>query len=188
MSAVVSTNVTGAVDLDDEAVASLLRDVQMIAAKEVEVDHDSNSMGREGNALTRYSASSAPMLRGRSISFASEELSCNLSSSPSTPTRPLSPPSISTLKQPKVVPPNVLEHHDWSNHVGPRKQKPQVIIKKKGKRQDESFVGQIPKAKIRATLRRKFSWKQYPEVRKKRKTDYLSSQHANILESWKSTY
>jgi len=68
------------------------------------------------------------------------------------------------MKEPKGIPPDLLDHHDWSSHVGSYNQQAHEIIKKKSKRKNESFVGQIPKAKIRATLRRKFSWKQYPEV------------------------
>lgn len=193
MSTVLHVNGTGTFDLDDQAVASLLRDVKMIAAKEVELDHDdsvSKFQDRTCTPQTRHITSTSPILRGRSISFATEELTRELSASPSTTLPPSSPVSISTTKQPKTVPSALLDHHDWSSHVRSYNHQLQVTIKKKSKRKDESFVGELPKAKIRATLRRKFSWKQYPEVRRSRRLNMLHRRKAhlaNIFESWSST-
>mmetsp|Transcript_11365 Transcript_11365/g.27400 ORF Transcript_11365/g.27400 Transcript_11365/m.27400 type:complete len:168 (+) Transcript_11365:557-1060(+) len=152
---------------DDEAVASLLRDVKTIAAKEVEVEVDLVAKLNllDQSPQTGHNVLTSPMLRGRSISFATEELTRDLSATVAASPL-LSPASISTVRQSRAAVPDLIEHHDWSNRVGSYKQSLQVTIKKQSKQKDESFVGQIPRAKVRATLRRKFSWKQYPEVRR----------------------
>ena len=157
MSTAVSIKVAGNRDWDDEAVASLLRDVKTIAAKEVEVV----------DPVAKSNNPNSPMLRGRTIFFATEELARGPSGR-TTASPLLSPASISPVrKQPRrAVLPDLIEHHDWSNRVGSYKESVQLTIKKQSKQKDGSFVGQIPRAKVRATLRRKFSWKQYPEVRR----------------------
>ena len=71
-----------------------------------------------------------------------------------------------------------MEHHDWSKRVTNTScddslvapsltSNPTVLITQKyGKRKRENFVGLSTKVgTVRATLRKKFSWKQYPEVR-----------------------
>jgi len=64
-----------------------------------------------------------------------------------------------------------LEHHDWSKRDSikfgrPSRNNPKTRPgPKNSKSKSESFVGQTTKSGIiRATLQRKFSWKNYPEV------------------------
>ncbi|CAJ1946517.1 unnamed protein product [Cylindrotheca closterium] len=163
MSTATRTKVAGNRDLDDEAVASLLRAVKTIAAKEVEVvDPVAKLNLLDRSPQRRHCAPTSPMLRGRSISFATEELTRDPSARASASSPLLSPSSISPVRpQPRAVVPDLIEHHDWSKRVGSYKESLQQTIKK---RKDGSFVGQIPRAKVRATLRRKFSWKLYPEL------------------------
>lgn len=163
MFATTCIKVTGTLDWDDEAVASLLRDVKTIAEKEVQVDPVAKSNLPDRSPLTGQNVPICPVLRGRSISFGTEELTRDL---PATTTASSLQP-ISTARQPKPFVPDLIEHHDWSNHVGSYKESSfQGTTKKQGKRKDDSFVGQMPRSLVRATLRRKFSWKQYPEVRR----------------------
>jgi hypothetical protein len=162
---------------EDEAVAHLLRQMKVIATKEVETLplHALESFLFQE---TPFACSSLEIeedsfrsdVRKRTVSV--ESIDSFVSKTPSTklPSVTSSKASVSAGRRTSSDHPDFIEHHDWSQHDVFRS-KPQLATekvmaaKKHGKRKAESFVGQTTKSGVvRASLRRKFSWKQYPEV------------------------
>lgn len=161
---------------DDAAVAHLLWQMKIIATKEVErlpihtlasflKDGDSSVDGcsRQNPGETVFPLDN----RGRSVSVESSD--CFPSNQISSTTFRAGTLSASSSNTDLTC----LEHHDWSKpeeRSSPRTKSYVIhskvqITKKLGKRKAESYVGLTTKSgHVRATLRRKFSWKQYPEV------------------------
>jgi hypothetical protein len=162
---------------EDEAVAHLLRQMKVIATKEVEklplhalesflfqeTPSVCSSQGIEEESFRSD-------VRKRTVSV--ESIDSVVSKTPSTKlySMPLSKAYVPTGPRTSSDHPDFIEHHDWSQHDVFRS-KPQLATakvmaaKKHGKRKAESFVGQTTNSGVvRASLRRKFSWKQYPEV------------------------
>lgn len=81
-----------------------------------------------------------------------------------------------------------VDHHDWSKRVAPIESlsaptlspKPRLLAQKYGKRKREIFVGlNTESGNVRASLRKKFSWKQYPEVSLSKNNCGLARLHAH---------
>jgi hypothetical protein len=163
--------------VDEKAAAQLLWQMKTIATKEVEnlpfsCKHSVFLLDTPSVTSQDSEEESTSDVRGRSVSVESMEM---VQSSEMSPVR--SSTSISFIKAGLLSPSstNDMEHYDWSNRAtpydaggsAPKLSSPQVIITQKyGKRKRESFVGltTTKSGPIRATLRKKFSWKQYPEV------------------------
>ena len=180
---------------DDQAAAELLWQMKRIATKEVLEELrpmnrtisfalsttdsvcSSQDSSEELADLMHY-----PMgKRTRTVSFGSVDTASSASSPTSS--------TMSLLDTPRPSPSNkridnqedTLQHFDWSHRVvstpevisSPLRtstKSPQggelVKVTRNSKRKRESFVGTSTKSGVvRATLRKKFSWKQYPEVR-----------------------
>lgn len=147
---------------DEQAAAQLLWQLKAIATKEVE------------NVSIPYSCidsfySDTMGGRGRTVSVDSGDLGVKRIS----PVLPYVSKSSFLLDSPREKPIDHLDHHDWGP-VAPKKIPSSPLIRteegtKHGKRKRESHVGLTTKSGIiRCTLRKKFSWKQYPELE-----DYL---------------
>ena len=162
----------------DEAVgAQLLWQMKAIATKEVEAlpvsTMQSFFLGEVSSVSSQDSEEeSTAGRRGRTVSLGSVDMITSSSSAPFG-----SSASISFIATKPSLPPSSpdsMEHYDWSKRVSPcilptsasLLTEPQLMITQKyGKRKRESFVGLTSSTGIvRATLRKKFSWKQYPEV------------------------
>lgn len=119
-------------------------------ASEEESDSDARRRAVSVESIDMVTSALSPVLSSKSISFFSPR-----SSLPATP--------------------EGMEHYDWSKRASSPSDAcaslsfsptPKgLIMQKYGKRKRESFVGQTSKSGVvRATLRKKFSWKQFPEV------------------------
>lgn len=152
---------------DEQTAAKLLWQLKAIATKEVE------------NVSIPYSCIDSFFLdpvvslegRGRTISFESADIAVNsvtpvLSYVPKTIVEPK--PFLLDIPRDNAI--DHLDHHNWGPPRGQKPPRPSLINvgeegRKASKRKRESHVGLITKSGIiRSTLRKKFSWKQYPEV------------------------
>mmetsp|Transcript_80151 Transcript_80151/g.120470 ORF Transcript_80151/g.120470 Transcript_80151/m.120470 type:complete len:243 (+) Transcript_80151:253-981(+) len=160
---------------DEDLAARLLWQMKAIATKEVE----SLPLGSKQTFLSdvfspashdsEEESSGGSCGRSRTVSVESVEMLTSHS-----------PFKLSMLSSPgdgsrSVYTEDGVEHHDWSNRSGSPSSGPPVLPSlqapklatghRYGKRKRESFVGQSTKAgTVRATLKKKFSWKQYPEL------------------------
>jgi hypothetical protein len=159
----------------DEAVgAQLLWQMKVIATKEVEslpVSIMHSFFLNETPSLSSHDSEEESTwdVRGRAVSMDSVDMVTSASSM-------LSSKSISFIDMKPSLPSSLdcMEHYDWSKRASSSSAgaspsllpNPKVVITQKyGKRKRENFIGRTSKAGIvRATLRKKFSWKQYPEV------------------------
>ena len=163
------------------------RPVKEIAIPNVPFSHSALTM--PSGETTFDSSSLSPKMRPRTVSVGSM-LDVEPLPSISNPSLALSDPALklptlpllSTTKQEGIV----LEHYDWRNYTpgqelskpespdGPKSFRPVQAFKKVNRVSPasvpttkwKSFVGQTanPNVPFRSTLRRKFNWKQYPEV------------------------
>eukprot|EP00980_Cylindrotheca_fusiformis_P010672 scaffold2381_cov128-Cylindrotheca_fusiformis.AAC.13 len=157
---------------EEEAVAQLLRQMKVIATREVEKlsHHALESFLSFEPAFPSSSESieveSMSLARRRTVSLESADAflpknASNLISSLSL-SKVSSRPTCSCHDE-------FIEHHDWST-CDPVESDPSLLVqttgsvRTKSKRKLEVFVGQTTEGGVvNATLRRKFSWKQYPE-------------------------
>lgn len=159
-----------------EAVAHLLREMKAIATKELE----SLSFQALDSVLSqtpplKYSSIGVEEeprsdVRKRTISVESDDGIINNKNSKKLASLCLCKTPVPTGPLTSLNHSDYIEHNDWSNCDALRSD-PQLATsnaspaKKGAKRKSESFVGNTTKSGIvRATLRKKFSWKQYPEV------------------------
>jgi len=165
---------------DDHAAAKLLWQLKAIATKEVEridlpfscidsfyIDSMKSSVGR-----------------GRTISVESVDIAINnlspvLSCIPKPDVKDKSSLLLDNSKEKSI---DHLDHHDWGAIKQKSISRPSLISKDGGKgqskRKRESRVGLTTKSGIiRCTLRKKFSWKQYPELE-----DYLLKNQEEYFE------
>jgi len=148
---------------DEQAAAKLLWQLKAIATKEVEKVHLPYS------CIDSFYPN--PMEgRGRTVSVDSVDIGIK-SVSPVLPYLPKSYMDGNYNSREKPI--DHLDHHDWGP-TAPKRIPSSPLIgteegTKHGKRKRESHVGLTTKTGIiRCTLRKKFSWKQYPELE-----DYL---------------
>ena len=164
---------------DDAAVACLLWNLKSIATKEVEnlPHHTVDSFLSEAQpSSTPFSSHKSEEegwfrsdIRSRTVSLDSRDCFVDKSSILSMTGKQSSSNASSLSPQTDS---GYLDHHDWSNREESFKFRPSrmkaksIPTTKVTKGKSEGFVGQTTKSGVvRATLRRKFSWKQYPEVR-----------------------
>lgn len=161
----------------DEAIcARLLWQMKAIATKEVEAlpvsTMDSFFLGEVSSVSSQDSEEESAGRRGRTVSLGSVDMATSSPSAPLVSSASMSFIADNSSLNPSS--PDKMEHYDWSKRVFPCilpssssfLPEPQVMITQKyGKRKRESFVGLASSTgNVRATLRKKFSWKQYPEV------------------------
>lgn len=167
--------------VDEHRAAQLLWQVKAIATKEFESlpsDFHQNNFINDVVSVTSEEYTEdypLPDRRKRTVSIESMDIDSSPYSSPK-----LTSKSVTIIDARfQDSPLDALEHNDWSKRVttslldddslvaptlisGPTV----LVTQKYGKRKRESFVGlSTKKGSVRATLRKKFSWKQYPEVR-----------------------
>ena len=125
-------------------------------------DDDSSALYRVQESLSKR--------RRRAVSVESVE---GLYRNPSSPVLSCRPVAI-VEGSPSLSSARCVDHHDWSNRASVDTPAiPSLIANTEiplppsyGKRKRETFVGQKTNTlSVRATLKKKFSWKQYPEVR-----------------------
>jgi hypothetical protein len=155
---------------DEAVVAHLLWQMKVIATKEVErlPLHTLESFlidppNTECNSQ-KFEEEFRSNVRGRTVSVGSYDCAPKNSSLDT-----LAVHNTSTSEDSSSTDLISLEHNDWSKQEGfrskPRAARKKILITKHGKRKTESYIGLTTKSGfVRATLRRKFSWKQYPEV------------------------
>lgn len=161
----------------DEAIcARLLWQMKAIATKEVEAlpvsTMDSFFLGEVSSVSSQDSEEESAGRRGRTVSLGSVDMATSSPSAPLVSSASMSFIADNSSLNPSS--PDKMEHYDWSKRVFPCilpssssfLPEPQVMITQKyGKRKRESFVGLASSTgNVRATLRKKFSWKQYPEL------------------------
>lgn len=184
--------------VDEQTAAKLLWQVKAIATKEFEsLPHDckQNMFTTDMISVTSEDSSEVEELsdrRRRTVSIESMDM---LSYSTISP-KPVKTITIIDSRytdspgSPGSQSDTSMEHHDWSKRVASTScddslaapsltSSPTVLITQKyGKRKRENFVGLSTKAgTVRATLRKKFSWKQYPELE-----EYLISNQDEYFE------
>ena len=139
--------------------------------------HDSDDEGEESNNSSSTGGSSGA--RRRTVSVESVDMVAARSSS--SPPFMIHTNNVSAAAHQSAAE-ELVDHHDWSKRTvtsspllsasmsNPSSPSSLLLAtpeggKRYGKRKRESFVGTTSKTtKIRATLKKKFSWKQYPEV------------------------
>jgi hypothetical protein len=172
--------------VDEQAAAKMLWQVKAIATKEFESLplHSKNNLFHEGAAsVTSDDSSKAPDRRKRAVSVESMDMASLQHMSPV-----IFPKTITLIDPRGTDSPGAdsIEHHDWSQHLSddcglsvfsPSLDPSGLTTQKYGKRKRESFVGLKTKGgkSVRASLRKKFSWKQYPEVRSPFRTPWFST-------------
>ena len=172
---------------DEDVAAQLLWQMKAIATKEVEslpvackqtflddaffLTHDS-----DGDSSSSCSS-------GRKRTVSAESVEMMVTSTSLSPFKILSGPTSNVQDQTQ----DAVDHHDWSNRsdssatlqerspgegsgltIQKSIESPTLVAtpgQRYGKRKRESFVGQTAKSGVvRATLKKKFSWKNYPEL------------------------
>lgn len=168
--------------VDEQAAAKLLWQVKAIATKEFEslpIDSKENIFFNDVVSLTSEDSPEDFELsdrRKRTVSLESMDILSTPMVYPKLSTKGFAIIDSGLTDSPTGSDESVA-HYDWSKRVtstsldslSPRSSTstPTALITQKyGKRKRESYVGLFTKSgTVRATLRKKFSWKQYPEVR-----------------------
>jgi len=153
---------------DEQAAAQLLWQLKAIATKEVE------KVSLPYSCVDSFYTNPSEG-RGRTVSLDSGDLGMKAVSPifPYVPQSYMETGKSSFLLDTPEKPIEQLDHHDWGP-AAPKRIAHSPLIgteegTKHGKRKRESHVGLTTKSGIiRCTLRKKFSWKQYPELE-----DYL---------------
>lgn len=171
--------------VEEQVVAKMLWQVKAIATKEYESLPPTSKQNMFRNdtpfETSQDSYEAAPDRRKRTVSIESFDRSLSPYSSPIIAPRIITLiDDTSRFSDSSVA--DSMEHHDWSKRVpflldesdtsslppspSPGLRSTELITQKYGKRKRENFVGLTTKGgrTVRATLRKKFSWKQYPEV------------------------
>ena len=179
----------------DEAVgAQLLWQMKSIATKEVESLPprviSSFLLEDMPSPQTSHDSEEESTSDGR-FRAVSVDSTLDMASAPSTPVLTSSPIRFISSKTTIPPSPDCMEHHDWSKRASSSPHAvliaaptllpgPEIVLGRKyGKRKRESFVGLTSKTgSVRATLRKKFSWKQYPEVSKIQMLRWSGAQYA----------
>ena len=168
--------------VDEHTAAKLLWQVKAIATKEFEslpLDCKQNIFTSDMISVTSEDSSEVEELsdrRRRTVSIESMDMLSYSTVSPK-PVKTITIIDSRYTDSPGSQSDTSMEHHDWSKRVTSPScddslaapsvtSTPTVLVTQKyGKRKRENFVGLSTKAAtVRATLRKKFSWKQYPEV------------------------
>jgi hypothetical protein len=168
--------------VDEQTAAKLLWQVKAIATKEFEsLPHDckQNIFTSDMISVTSEDSSEVEELsdrRKRTVSIESIDMLSYHTASPK-PVKTITLIDSRYTDSPCSQSDASMEHHDWSKRVTSTScddslvapslssNPPALITQKYGKRKRENYVGLSTKAgTVRATLRKKFSWKQYPEV------------------------
>lgn len=165
--------------IDEKTAAQLLWQIKVIATKEFEslplsskerlFEGDEHSLSSE-DTEEEYQVSNR---RWRAVSIESIDVAKVPVSSPVPSSKSVAIIDPSYADSPSS---STVEHHDWSKRKSSSLHSlaapslistpPALITQKYGKRKRESFVGLTTQSGVvRGTLRKKFSWKQYPEVR-----------------------
>lgn len=173
---------------DEQAAAKLLWQLKAIATKEVEKVNLPYSC-IDSFYIDQMTSSEG---RGRTVSIGSVDIAMNtVSVSPVLsyiPKAYVEGKASLLLDNSREKPIDHLDHHDWGP-TAPRTISRSSIIStdggtKQGKRKRESHVGLTTKSGIiRCTLRKKFSWKQYPELE-----DYLLKNQEEYFEHSSRNY
>ena len=166
--------------VDEQTAAEMLWQVKAIATKEFEslpLDSKQNLFHDDVASVTSEDSSDAPDRRKRTVSVESMDMASLGVSSPA-----LFPKTIALI-EPRATDspgPQTMESSEWcrrrnsdllddddalsASSSGPDRG---LILQKYGKRKRDSFVGLTTKGgkAVRASLRKKFSWKQFPVVR-----------------------
>ncbi|KAL3902611.1 MAG: hypothetical protein SGARI_005752 [Bacillariaceae sp.] len=156
---------------DVQSAADLLRQFKAIACKEIQMlpPHSVDSFFEDSDDESEEDR------RARTISIGSADM---VYGSPITPILSFAPSkSLKSFLLDDVKSNEDLEHHNWGSvQVSPHSIKKTATMEhpllcstndiiKQCKKKKESFVGLTPKtSSVRATLRKKFSWKTYPEL------------------------
>ena len=168
---------------EEKAVANLLWEVKAIATKEFEslpTDYRQNIFTDDVDSVASEECSEDCYVlsdrRHRTVSIESMDMVTSTSvSSPKLTSKTI------TIIDARFTdsPCSDMDHDDWSKRVSSTLladdaslvspsliSSPTVVITQKyGKRKRENYVGlSAKKGSVRATLRKKFSWKQFPEV------------------------
>eukprot|EP00934_Nitzschia_sp_Nitz4_P007304 Nitzschia sp. Nitz4//scaffold45_size130396//15426//16217//NITZ4_003430-RA/size130396-processed-gene-0.174-mRNA-1//1//CDS//3329552341//7294//frame0 len=155
--------------IDLQGAAALLQQVKSIATKEFESlqvssKHHLFDEDEEENWETTSAGSEEEWVqRKRTVSIDSAGPSSPFSvSSPILSSVSFIDPRVTDSPQAKPL----IRHHDWSKRATLDALSPPALITQKyGKRKREVYVGlTTDNGVVRATLRKKFSWKQYPEL------------------------
>jgi len=165
--------------VDESAAAELLRQVKAIATKEFEslpFDSKRNIFINDVVPVTSEDSAEDYELsdgRKRTVSIESMDILSTPIGSPRLASKAVTIIDPSVTDSPGA---DSVEYYDWSKRVSSASldslsppsltSSPTVLITQKyGKRKRESYVGlSTKKGSVRSTLRKKFSWKQYPEV------------------------
>jgi len=166
--------------VDEHTAAKLLWQVKAIATKEFEslpYNCKQNIFVNDAVSVTSEDSSDFDEVsdrRKRTVSIDSIDMVPYSTASPKSPVKTITIIDATFTDSPGS---DSVEHYDWSKRVtstpcddsltAPRlTSSPTVLITQKyGKRKRENFVGLSTKnGAVRATLRKKFSWKQYPEL------------------------
>jgi hypothetical protein len=169
---------------DEQEAAKLLWEVKVIATREFESlpsDFQQNIFINDVVSVTSEDYTEEyrcelPDRRQRTVSIESMDLVTSTASSPKLSSRTIAIIDARFTDSPAAD--SDIEHYDWSKRVNSTlledslaapslvSSPPTVLITQKyGKRKRENYVGLSTKAgSVRATLRKKFSWKQFPEV------------------------
>lgn len=166
--------------VDEKTAAQMLWQVKAIATKEFEslpLDSKQNLFHDDAASVTSEDSYETPDRRKRTVSVESMDMVSLVESSPARF------PKTIALIEPRAADsprPQSMEGGEWcgrrtsdllddddalsASSIG---QDRGLIIQKYGKRKRDSFVGLTTKGgkAVRASLRKKFSWKQFPEVR-----------------------
>jgi len=171
---------------DEKAAAKLLWQLKAIATKEVE------KVKLPYSCIDSFYIDPIRSLegRGRTVSIESVDIAIDTSSPvlhyfPKTYIE--GKPSL-VLENSGNKSSNHLGHHNWGSNARKPYLRPSLIDtdveKRKNKRKRESYVGLTTKSGIiRCTLRKKFSWKQYPELE-----DYLLMNQEEYFEHSSRNY
>lgn len=181
--------------VDEHTAAKLLWQVKAIATKEFEslpLDCKQNIFTSDMISVTSEDSSEVEELsdrRRRTVSIESMDMLSYSTVSPK-PVKTITIIDSRYTDSPGSQSDTSMEHHDWSKRVTSPScddslaapsvtSTPTVLVTQKyGKRKRENFVGLSTKAAtVRATLRKKFSWKQYPELE-----EYLISNQDEYFE------
>lgn len=166
--------------VDEQTAAEMLWQVKAIATKEFEslpLGSKQNIFHDDGASVTSEDSFEAPDRRKRTVSLESMDMTSLVELSPM-----VLPKTISLINPRLTDSPGAdsMEHSDCSQRLdsdflddcalsapSPCPGPVDLITQKYGKRKRESFVGLATKGgkPVRASLRKKFSWKQFPEVR-----------------------
>lgn len=161
---------------DEAAAARLLWQVRAIASKEFDSlpFHTKQNlfMTDVRSVSSEESEEDFPFFeqRRRAVSIESMDVMPYENSSPAPTLKRISIFNNRFTESPSV---DSVEHHDWSKRVAPIEElsapslspKPRLLLHKYGKRKRDTYVGlETETGSVRATLRKKFSWKQYPEL------------------------